>query len=112
MPNKPWKSLRNYSFLLLIFFLNSSASAMDRQSTVVQQALSGDKVKLAGGKTLKYASIQAPSLDSQIPLIREYAQSSLEFNKALVEGEKIWVEWGAHLRDDQNNLIGYVFLEN
>ena len=111
-PNRLWKFLRKYSFAAAFLVLCFPASAMERQSAVVQQALSGDTVRLAGGKILRYASLQAPSLESKIELVREYAQQSLEFNKNLVEGKKIGVEWGSRIRDDQNNLIGVVFLEN
>lgn len=86
--------------------------ALERQSATVHEVLTGDTVRLKGGKTLRYVGTQAPALQSILPLVREYGTNALEFNKGLVAGKKIWIEWGSQLRDNQNNLLGYVFLED
>ena len=78
----------------------------------MEEVLTGDSVSLQGGKVLKYAGLQAPPLQHIIPLIRTYGQNALEFNKALVQGKKITIQWGPQIRDDRGNLMGYVFLEN
>ena len=96
---------------LITLFLNS-ACALDRQTAVVRDVLTGDTVRLQGGKILKYISVQTPPLQSIIPLVRQYGENSLLFNKKLVEGKKISIEWGSQIRDDQRNLLGYVFLED
>ena len=44
--------------------------------------------------------------------MREYGANALEFNKSLVAGKKIWIEWGSQIRDDRNNLLAYVFLDD
>lgn len=92
--------------------LASSAWALEKQSAVVHEVLSGDTVRLEGGKTLKYAGIQSPPLQNIIPLARVYGENALAFNRQLVEGKKILIEWGPQIRDEQNRLLGYVFLEN
>ena len=89
-----------------------TAHALEKQSAVVRETLSGDIVRLEGGKTLKYIGVQSPPLQSLIPLVREYGANALEFNKNLVNGKKIWIEWGSQIRDDRGNLLGYVFLED
>ncbi len=61
---------------------------------------------------MKYTGAQAPPLQSRLPLVREYGEQSLAFNKNLVEQKKIWIEWDSQIRDEQNNLLGYVFLED
>ncbi|MBI4432390.1 MAG: thermonuclease family protein [Candidatus Omnitrophica bacterium] len=97
---------------LLAFSSLSHAAQNDRQAAVVKEVLEGSRVRLAGGQTLSYAGIQAPPMQSMIPLVREYGQASFSFNKALVEGKTIQVEWGAQIRDERNNLLGYVFLDD
>jgi len=101
---------------LLSFFITfviiSQAWALEKQSALVHEALTGDTVRLKGGKTLKYAGLAAPPLQSLVPLVREYGENSLSFNKSLVDGQEIWIEWDNQIRDSQNNLIGYVFLSN
>ncbi len=84
---------------------------MERQSAVVDSVLTGDTVRLKGGKTLKYAGVECFSPESKIPLSRTYGVRAQEFNHALVGGKKISIEWGPKLRDKQNRLLGYVFTE-
>jgi micrococcal nuclease len=88
------------------------AVALERQTAVVREVLTGDTVRLVGGKTLRYVGVQAPALQSIIPLVREYGNNSLQFNKELVEGKTISIEWGSQLRDSRGQLLGYVFLED
>lgn len=100
-------------FLTLILLLTCHASeALEKQPASVSEALTGDTVRLEGGKTLRYVGIHSPPLQSPIPLVRDYGKSALAFNQKLVGGKKIWVEWGSQIRDDRNNLLGYVFLED
>lgn len=100
-------------FLLVFSFSGiPPASALERQTAVVREVLTGDTVRLVGGKTLRYVGVQAPALQSIIPLVREYGNNSLQFNKELVEGKTISIEWGSQLRDSRGQLLGYVFLED
>ncbi len=85
---------------------------MDRQSAVVSEVLTGDSVRLQGGRILQYAGISAPPLQSIVPLVRTYGENSLQLNRSLVEGKKIWIEWGPQIRGPQNHLLGYVYLED
>ncbi|MGH7197497.1 MAG: thermonuclease family protein, partial [Candidatus Omnitrophota bacterium] len=78
----------------------------------VHEVLTGDTVRLKGGKTLKYVGVESPPLQNILPLVRQYGSEATEFNKILVAGKKILVEWGYQVRDEHNNLLGYVFLED
>ena len=83
-----------------------------RQPAVVKEVLTGDTLRLEGGKVLAYTGLHAPPLQHIVPLVREYGAQALAKNKALVEGKKIFIEWGPQIRDDQNRLLGYVYLED
>ena len=109
--SKNFKSLIFFS-LIALFFAVPEIQAVEKQSVLVQEVLTGDTVRLEGGKTLKYIGLQAPPLQSLIPLVRQYGSAALEFNKKMVEGKKVLVEWGSQIRDGRRNLLGYVFLEN
>ena len=89
-----------------------AASAVESQTALVREALAGDTVRLAGGKTLRYIGAQAPSLQSKILLAREYGAAALAYNKSLVEGKTVRIEWDSQIRDENRNLLGYVYLEN
>lgn len=99
-------------FLLLSLFSVSPALSAPRQSAVAKEVFTGDTLRLEGGKTLRYIGLQAPPKQSRIPLIREYGQNSFEFHRRLVEGKKIFLEWGAQICDDRGQLLAYVFLED
>jgi micrococcal nuclease len=104
------KTARLIFITLFLAALAGPAIAADRQKAFVTEVISGDTVKLRGGKTLKYANIQAPPLQSKLPAVRAYGEASLAFNKSLVDQKEIEIEWGNRLRDEQNNLLGFVFL--
>lgn len=78
----------------------------------MESVVSGDTVKLTGGKELRYAGVESPSPQSAIALSQQYGQDALAFNRALVEGKTIQVEWGPQIRDSKNRLLAYVFLED
>ncbi len=99
-------------FPILLFVFSVPVQALERQSAVVREVLSGDTVRLEGGKTLKYAGLAAPPLQSIVPLVRKYGVDAKEFNEAAVRGKSIAIEWGPQIRDDLNNLLGYVYLED
>ena len=118
--NKPLKSLKNYNSLIILFFIflltalftpvAESAAKEERQTAEVAEILTGDSIRLAGGKVLRYAGIAAPALQSRIPLVRQYGEKSKKFNEELLSGKKILIEWGPQLRNNQNELLGYCFL--
>jgi endonuclease YncB( thermonuclease family) len=97
---------------VLLFFSVSPVFAVVRQSVVVKEVLTGDTVRVVGGKTVKYAAIEAPPLQSVIPLVRTYGEKSLNFNKSLVEGKTLSLEWGPQIRDKNGNLLAYAYLED
>ncbi len=99
-------------FSVLIAGFSGSAAAAGRQEAFVQEVLTGDTVRLRGGKILKYAGIEAPPLQHMVPLVRVYGQNSKAFNEKLVLNKKILIEWGKRIRDNRNNLLGYVYLED
>lgn len=103
---------RCFFLTLLLLLMGRGSEALERQSAAVSEVLTGDRVRLEGGKTLKYVGIQSPPLQSLTPLVRDYGKNALEFNQKLVGGKKIWVEWDSQIRDDRNNLLAYVFLED
>ena len=82
------------------------------QPAYVEEVLSGDTVRLRGGKTLRYIGLEAPPLQHLIPLVRVYGANSKAFNENLVLHKKIYIDWGRRIRDSRNNLLGYVYLEN
>lgn len=106
--------MKSFSPLLLAaaLFLAGAAQAVETQTAFVSEALSGDTLRLKGGKILRYAGIKAPPLQSLIPLVRTYGENAAAFNRDLVAGKTIRVEWGPQIRDERGDLLGYVYLED
>ena len=100
----------NVFFVLLVSGV--CAAGVPRQSAEVHEVLTGDTVRLKGGKTLRYAGLQAPPRQSAIPLLRQYGEASFEFNRNFVEGHPVFLEWDAQIRNERGELLGYVFLED
>lgn len=100
--------------VLTLFFLPGAASqaAEDRQQAVVDAVLTGNTVRLKGGKVLRYIGVETYSPESKVPLSREYGLRAQELNNKLVGGKRIGVEWGPKLRDNKGRLLGYVFMED
>ena len=107
------RRLLGVSTVLLIFFAAAPyALALEKQKAVVKEVLSGDSVRLEGGKVLKYIGVRSPALQSAIPLVRTYGENALAFNQALVLGKTVQIEWDSQIRDNLGNLVGYVYLED
>lgn len=109
------KSSKTVNFFLAVLFLFGSKplfAEVPRQSAEVHEVLTGDTLRLKGGKIVRYVGLQAPPRQSVIPLLREYGEASFQFNRKSVEGKKIFIEWGSQIRDERGNLLGYVFLED
>jgi endonuclease YncB( thermonuclease family) len=89
---------------------DAAAAAKEKQSAVVSEVLTGDTVRLQGGKILRYSGLEAPAIQSKLPLVREYGKASLDFNRSLVEGKTVEVEWDSQIRDKHGDLLGYIYL--
>jgi len=84
----------------------------EAQSAVVREVLSGDTVRLSGGKILKYTGLRSPAQQDLIVKVREYGEAAAQFNGDLVQGKPIRIEWDLQLRNSRGELLGYVFLED
>ena len=51
-------------------------------------------------------------MQSKILLVREYGEKAQAFNESLVGGKEIQIEWGSKIRNEHNDLLGYVFLDD
>lgn len=102
------------ALMALALFLSAAPQALaaDKQPAVVAEVLTGDTVRLQGGKLFRYAGIKSPPVQSKIPLVREYGQAALEANRSLVQGKNILIQWDRQIRDDDRNLLGYAYLED
>ncbi len=114
MPNTRSKSFKNpislaAAFLGLLVCLPLAAA--DRTYTVAE-VLTGDTFRLDTGTLVTYASIAAPPLKHIDPKVRDYGQKSLAFNRELLQGKKIRVEFGSQIKNSDGVYQGFIFLED
>lgn len=104
---------------LLVFSADPAwpAQASDQPVAVpetyeVAEVLTGDTFKLTTGSVVTYSSIAAPPLQHKEPRVREYGRQALEFNRALLQGRKIRVEFGSQIKNADGVYQAFVFLED
>jgi len=96
-------------------FLAASASAADStqpQWYTVNEIISGDSFRVDGGSVVRYASLTAPDPRSEVKRIEDFATESIAFNKQLLEGRKVSLEWGSRIRDKKGRYLAYVHTED
>ena len=90
--------------------LREGAGASQEQQAVVQRAVDGDTVLLVGGRRVRYIGMDTPELHHPRKPVRAYAREAMEFNRRLVEGKQIRLEFDVDRRDKYNRLLAYVYL--
>ncbi len=114
MPSKHLRSSKKYNLFAVFFFLLAAheASALDRQTVEVREALTGDTVELKSGTKLKFIGVESPPLQNITPLVRQYGAEARAYTHDLLAGKTVQVEWDSRIRDDQQRYIAYIFLSD
>ncbi|MDO8729785.1 MAG: thermonuclease family protein [Candidatus Omnitrophota bacterium] len=81
-------------------------------AAVVQRAIDGDTVVLVGGERVRYIGVDTPELHHPKKKVQPYAREAMEFNRRLVEGQKVRLETDVERRDRYGRLLAYVYLED
>lgn len=102
------------SVLLLTAFsvAVSSISGCAYSDRLVIKVVDGDTVQLANGDHLRYIGIDTPELDHHNSKTRKMALIAKRFNKKLVAGQDLILEYDAEKRDRYGRLLAYVYLED
>ena len=78
----------------------------------VQRVVDGDTVVLAGGERVRYIGVDTPELHHPTKPVQPYAREASEFNRRLVEGKPVRLEYDVQRRDRYGRLLAYVYLED
>ncbi|MBI3312169.1 MAG: thermonuclease family protein [Candidatus Omnitrophica bacterium] len=100
--------------LLLTRVLESGQADSGLQSAeaVVERVIDGDTVVLAGGARVRYIGVDTPELHHPRKPVEFYAREAKEFNRRLVGGKKVRLEWDVQRRDRYQRQLAYLFLED
>ncbi len=78
----------------------------------VAEVLTGDTFRLDTGTLVAYSSIKAPPLVHVDPKVREYGKQAADFNRTLLMDQRIRVEFGSQIKNDDGVYQGFVYLED
>ena len=95
------------------------ARAVDQQveqpqitAAVVERVVDGDTVVLVGGERVRYIGVDTPELHHPKKNVQPYAREAMEFNRRLVEGQKVRLEMDVEPKDKYGRTLAYVYLED
>ena len=87
-----------------------SATHQNRQRFKVQRVVDGDTVVLTTGEKLRYIGVDTPETKHPRKPVEYFGKEASAFNKKLVNGKVILVEFDVTPKDRYGRLLGYVFL--
>ena len=107
--------MKKVFFLLFFLLFGSFSFSYDYSCIKVIEVIDGDTVRLENGEILRYVGIDTPELERKIGNGWVYnpspfALEAKEYNRRLVEGKYVRVEFDVEKRDAYGRLLGYVFV--
>ncbi len=102
--------------LALVFFLFACTPA-DYSQIKVEKVIDGDTVILSTGQSLRYIGIDSPETwirrgDEFVYEPEPFGPEATQFNKELVEGKRVRVEFDLVRKDRYGRLLGYCFIDD
>ena len=111
------RSIGIFVLWVVLFPIVARASEVVRPAApsrtyAVAEVLSGDTFRLETGTIVAYSSVLAPPLADPDPGVREYAKRSADFNRSLLQGRRVRIEFGSQIKNSDGIYQGFVFLED
>lgn len=109
--------LKKFIFFLLAGCLLFGCSDISSSAGYrVKRVIDGDTVELESGQTVRYLGIDTPETrrkegDKWIYSPDAYAEEAKEFNRGLVEGKEVRLEFDVQRQDKYKRLLAYCFVD-
>ncbi|MEW6087964.1 MAG: thermonuclease family protein [bacterium] len=93
-------------------------SACERENYLVKNAVDGDTIELEDGRIVRYIGLDTPETrirredSTWLYQPEDYAEKAREFNRRLVEGKIVRLEYDMVQVDKYNRVLAYVFAGN
>ena len=103
-------------FLCLFFAFGCAGNIPDSNKEYrVREVIDGDTIELDNGQMVRYIGIDTPETrkrqgDSWVYAPEPYAEKAKEFNRQLVEGKGLRLEFDVQKKDKYNRLLAYCFV--
>jgi micrococcal nuclease len=107
--------------LALSFFKNTNSESRiytdTSSSYAVDRVIDGDTIQLSNGRMVRYIGIDTPETREKIGSKwiykpSPYAEEASAFNKKLVEGRVVKLEFDVQKTDKYNRLLSYIYVDN
>ncbi len=88
----------------------SKPQPVETQQAVVRRVSDGDTVVLIDGRRVRYIGIDTPELHHPTKPVQYYAREAAEFNRQLVEGKQVRIEYDLERKDKYGRTLAYLYL--
>lgn len=105
-------------FLLLFPFFSAFAGQItipfgktyDYNNILVKRVIDGDTIQLVDGSRVRYSGINTPESVDRRRGVEYYGKESSNFNKQLVQGKNVRLEFDVQQKDKYGRLLAYVYV--
>jgi len=109
-------ALGRIAFVLTLFLLAGYESALPAYDPPararVHSVSDGDTIVLEGGQRVRYLGIDAPEVTHEGTPGGPLGDEAARYNRELVSGRSVMLEFEREREDDYGRLLAYVFLED
>lgn len=78
---------------------------------LVKRAIDGDTILLANDERVRYIGINTPETKHPYKAVEHFGKEASEYNKDLVEGRWVRLEYDVEKRDRYRRLLAYVYVD-
>lgn len=96
-----------FFFLFLIIQIALSA---DCTGILINRVIDGDTIQLEDGSRVRYIGINTPETKDPRRPVEFMGKEAYQFNKKLVEGKNVRLEFDVQQRDEYGRLLAYVYV--
>jgi len=98
------------ALIAIIIFFAQSRHHKDNDLYYVKRVIDGDTILLANGERVRYIGIDTPETKHPYKAVEHFGQEAYLYNKGLVDGKWVSLEFDAEKRDRYNRLLAYVYV--
>ncbi len=107
---------KKYFFLLAALVVSCGPHEYD-SCLIVREVIDGDTIRLANGAVLRYIGLDTPETRIKEKEVwkddpQPFAREATEFNRSLVQGKCVNIEFDVQRTDKYGRLLGYVFADD
>lgn len=104
-------------FILPFFLLGCLQTASSAKEYRVRHVVDGDTIELDNGQIVRYIGIDTPEVrkrqnGSWVYAPEPYAEKAKDYNRQLVEGKPVRLEFDVQKKDKYDRLLAYCFVDD